>query len=128
MSPNSISVGVVPWRDIIYFLSDIFLGVWQCISSLAIYFRPAKSINLACFVASWKGRMRVQRLKEVARNTRAHSRSRCLLEPALPGFVGSVRIVTTRMLAQILLQPETKIGHWEGPLHRRCSIKSCPYQ
>ena len=27
------------WRDMIYFLSDIFLGVWRCISSLPIYFR-----------------------------------------------------------------------------------------
>ena len=33
------SAGVVPLRDIIYFLSDIFLGVWRFIFSLAIYFR-----------------------------------------------------------------------------------------
>ena len=43
-SLNNISLGVVPQRDIILFASDLFLGVWQFISSLAIYFGPAKSL------------------------------------------------------------------------------------
>ena len=43
-SLNNILVGVVPLRELIKFLSDIFLGVWQHIYSLATYFRPAKSL------------------------------------------------------------------------------------
>ena len=38
-SLTNISLGVVPQRDIIYFVSDLFLVVWRSIFSLAIYFR-----------------------------------------------------------------------------------------
>ena len=38
-SLNNISLGVVPQRDIIYFASDLFQGLWRSIFSLAIYFR-----------------------------------------------------------------------------------------
>ena len=43
-SPNSISVAVVPQRDIIYFASDLFLGLWRSIFSLAIYFRGRNAL------------------------------------------------------------------------------------
>ena len=48
-SLNNILVNVVPWRDIIYFLSDIFLGVCRCISSLPTDLgQGAKSLNSLC--------------------------------------------------------------------------------
>ena len=43
-SLNNISVNIVPWRDIIYFTSDLFLGLWRSIFSLALYFPGAKSL------------------------------------------------------------------------------------
>ena len=43
-SLNNISMGVVPQRDIIYFASDLFLGLWQSIFSLAIYFRGRNAL------------------------------------------------------------------------------------
>ena len=43
-SLNSNSVGVVPHRDIINFASDLFLGVWRSIFSLAIYFRGRNAL------------------------------------------------------------------------------------
>ena len=58
ISPSNILVKVVPCREKIQFLSDIFLGLWRHIFSLVTYFRPTKSINLVCFVASWKGPIR----------------------------------------------------------------------
>ena len=43
ISLYNISVNIVPWRDIIYILSDIVLGVWRHIFSLATYFRHVLS-------------------------------------------------------------------------------------
>ena len=43
-SLNNISLGVVPQRDIIYLVSDLFLVVWRSIFSLAIYFRERNPV------------------------------------------------------------------------------------
>ena len=51
---HNISLGVVPQRDIIYFVSDLFLVVWRSIFSLAIYFWERNPV--ICCVLSPRGR------------------------------------------------------------------------